>query len=85
MSAGAAPRPLYKIAGEIRATWPKVNYAAEPYLSAMSSLMRVSDTYGYDSGESIVIYFLSNARSYRGEAAKRIKLELKSALKGEGY
>jgi len=72
------PRPLYVIAREIKQTWPNVNYAAKPYLEAMSQLDKVSDCYGYDSGTSVVLYFLSNARSWRGEDAKRIKAELKA-------
>ena len=71
-------RSLYLIASEIRRTWPKVNYAAVPYLDAMRSLDSISDNYGEDSGKSIVLYFLSNASTWRGPDAKRIKAELKS-------
>lgn len=74
-------RPIYTIAQEIRKTWPKVNYAAKPYLDAMSSLNTVNDSYGYDSAKSIILYFLGNASSYRGEDAKRIKSELKAMIK----
>lgn len=74
-------RPLYTIATEIKLTWPKVYFGAVPYLQAMSTLKTIEDNYGYDSGESIVRYFLSNASSWRGEDAKRIKAELKSLLK----
>jgi hypothetical protein len=71
-------RPLYEIAREIRKDWgSKVNYGAAPYLQAMSSLDKVTDNYGMDSGKSIVAYFLSNASSWRGDVAKRVKLELK--------
>jgi hypothetical protein len=74
-------RSLSTIAREIRKEWgAKVNYAAKPYLEAMSSLDKVSDNYGYDDGESIVLYFLSNASSFRGDAAKRIKAELKAMV-----
>ena len=34
-----------------------------------------------DDGGSIVLYFLSNATTWRGEDARRIKAELKSLLK----
>ncbi len=74
-------RPLSDIAYDIRRNWAKVNYAAEPYLSAMFSLDKITDAYWYDSGKSIVLYFLSNAQSWRGEVAKRIKLELKEMVK----
>jgi hypothetical protein len=74
-------RPLSTIAREIRKEWgAKVNYAAKPYLEAMSGLDKVSDSYGYDDGKSIVLYFLSNASSFRGDAAKRIKAELKAMV-----
>jgi len=77
-----ATRPLYEIATEIRKEWKKVNFGAVPYLKAMGTLTSVKDPYDYDSGESIVIYFLANASGFRGEAARRIKAELKSALRG---
>ena len=47
----------------------------------MCALDRITDVYGYDSAESIVLYFLSNAKTWKGEHARRIKLELKSLLK----
>lgn len=72
-------RPLYEIASEIRRDWgTKVNYAAKPYLSAMAGLNSITDSYGYDDARSIVLYFLSNASSWRGDNAKRIKAELKA-------
>ena len=73
-------RPLSEIAREIRATWPRVSFGAVPYLDAMSTLDRVSDRYYADSGKSVVRYFLSNASSWRGEDARRIKAELKAML-----
>lgn len=75
------PRPIYEIAAEIRRNWRPVNYAAAPYLEAMGALSAIGDSYGYDSGKSVVLYFLSNAATWRGEVAKRIKLELKALLK----
>lgn len=77
-SAQPEPRSLSAIAREIRRTWLKVHYAAEPYLSAMSTLNSVQDNYIQDSGVSIVLYFLCNARTWKGEDAKRIKAELKT-------
>jgi len=74
-------RPLNVIANEIRQDWgAKVNYGAKPYLDAMSTLNSIDENYIMDSGSSIVRYFLSNARSWRGETAKRVKAELKSML-----
>lgn len=74
------PRALYDIAREIRSDWRKVNFAAVPYLDAMSTLGHVSDAFGYDSGDSIVRYFLSNATTWRGDVARRVKAELKAML-----
>ena len=71
-------RSLSSIAREICKDWPKVNYAAKPYLCAMQTMGDIRESYGYDSGKSIVLYFLSNASSWRGETAKRIKAELKA-------
>lgn len=72
-----ATRSLNEIAREIRRDWKKVYFGAEPYLAAMSSLDSIEDNYVFDSGKSIVLYFLSNASTWRGETAKRIKVELK--------
>jgi hypothetical protein len=74
-------RSLSTIASEIRKDWgSKVNFAAKPYLSAMAGLDSIDDNYGYDSAKSVVLYFLSNASSWRGENAKRIKAELKAMV-----
>ena len=72
-------RPLYQIANEIRKDWgAKVYFGAKPYLDAMATLNSIEDNYIMDSGKSIVLYFLANAGTWRGETAKRIKKELKS-------
>lgn len=76
------PRMILEIAREIRKEWkPKVNYAAEPYLAAMFSLVTIKDMYGADDAKSIILYFLSNAGSWRGDAARRIKAELNEMVK----
>lgn len=71
-------RPLSEIAAEIRENWKKVSPFAEPYLKAMSTLQSIQDYYGLDSGEEIVLRFLSNSTGWRGEVARRIKAELKT-------
>ena len=72
-------RPLYKIAREIRKEWgAKVSYAAAPYLDAMGTLEGIDQNYFLDSGREIVLRFLSNASSFRGDKAKALKKELKS-------
>jgi hypothetical protein len=74
-------RSLYEIAREIRKDWKPVNYAAKPYLEAMESLDKITDKYIMDSGRSIVAYFLSNASSWKGDNARRIKKELNAMIK----
>lgn len=76
-----APRPIWEIAAEINKTWPKIYFGALPYLNAMRSIEAVTDYYCDDSGKDVVIYFLSNAATWRGEDARRIKAELKALLK----
>ena len=77
----AGPRSLRQIARDVRAHWPKVYFGAVPYLDAMSCLDKVTDSYGCDSAASIVAYFLSNATTWRGPDARRVKAELKTLLK----
>lgn len=77
----AQNRPLHQIANEIRKDWQKVYFGAVPYLQAMACLDKVTDNYGMDTGKSIVLYFLANAGTWRGETAKRIKAELKAIIK----
>jgi hypothetical protein len=74
-------RSLSVIAREIRADWHKPYFGAMPYLDAMSTLDRMSDNYFQDSAKSIVLYFLSNATSWRGDTARRVKAELKGMVK----
>jgi hypothetical protein len=76
----STPRPLYVIAREIVATWPRPYFGAVPYINAMAELVSVRDNYGHDTAGGIVRYFLVNARTWRGEDAKRIKAELKGML-----
>lgn len=75
-----AHRPLYAIAHEIRTLWKKVYFGAVPYLDALGALTTPDDSYIHDDGRSIIRYFLSNATTWRGEDARRIKEELKSLL-----
>ena len=75
-------RPICEIAAEIISDWKNVYFGAKPYLSAMRNLGALSDQYGMDTADNIVRYFLSNATSWRGETAKRIKAELKAGLAG---
>jgi len=73
-------RNLYEIANEITNDWVKVSPYAKQYLDAMHCLTSVNDKYGFDSGKSIVLYFLSNASQWKGDKAKTIKKELKQMV-----
>ena len=73
-------RPLHVIARDIFRSWPKMSPYAAPYANAMRALDTIHDDYVCDSGKSVVLYFLSNATTWRGEDAKRIKAELKAML-----
>lgn len=42
----------------------------------MSSLISIDDNFSADTASSIVIYFLANAKTWRGETARKIKAEL---------
>ena len=72
---------IAEIAAVIAGDWTNVNYAAVPYLDAMFSLTTIRDKYGMDDGKGIVIYFLSNAGTWRGNVAKLVKAELKRRVK----
>jgi len=74
-------RSLFLISEDIRKTWKNIYFGAVPYLNAMSQLQTVNDKFDQDSASDIVRYFLSNASTWRGEDAKRIKLELNNMLK----
>ena len=80
MTTTTTPRPLSVIAADIRANWPKVYFGAAPYLDAMFSLTSITDDYYADSARTVVLYFLANATTWRGDAARRIKAELKAIL-----
>jgi len=71
-------RLLSTISKEIRADWKKLYFGAVPYLDAMGSLNSINDSYYDDSARTIVMYFLSNASTWRGEVARKIKKELNS-------
>jgi hypothetical protein len=73
-------RSIAVIAREIRADWKKPYFGAVPYLDAMCELNSINDNYYYDSGESVVRYFLANANTWRGEKARAVKAELKKIL-----
>ena len=73
--------PLNQIAQVIRKDWKKPYFGAVPYLDAMSTLSSVNEDYFMDSGKSIVLYFLSNATTWRGETAREVKKVLNKLAK----
>jgi len=73
-------RPVYKIAADILNDWNRPNYAALPYLTAMLTINNEQEQYGCDTAKSIILYFLSNAGTYKGIKAKELKNELKTLL-----
>lgn len=77
-------RTIQEIAYEINKDWGiKTSVHAKPYLDAMYTMdysELEGNFYGCDRANSVVRYFLSNAITWRGENARRIKLELKKLL-----
>lgn len=84
-------RTFSDIAAEVLNLW-KAKYSkklpasligAVPYLQAMLSCLTTDKNalYGCETLETIVLYFLANATFWRGEDAKRIKVELQEMIK----
>lgn len=74
-------RTLKEIALEIRADWKNPYFGAVPYINAMALTNSVDDNFFADSGRDVVIYFLANASTWKGETARRIKKELNQMVK----
>jgi hypothetical protein len=74
-------RPIHEIAREIQQDWSNPYFGAVPYLEAMSTLSTIEDNYYADDAKTMVLYFLANAQTWRGETARRIKKELKELVK----
>ncbi len=77
-AATVATLPLYEIARLIAADWHNVNYAARPYLDALHECDGNGATGGpaRESAKSVALYFLNNAKTWRGYNARLIKAEL---------
>jgi hypothetical protein len=79
---------ISELAQICRADWTKkINFAARPYLEALLSVdsKTIVGSIGYDSVQGTVLYFLTNAGSWRGDVAKLVKGELKRRLRLNGY
>lgn len=76
----AIKRTVKEIALDIRLSWKTPYFGAVPYIDAMLQIESVHDDYHADSAREVCLYFLSNATSWRGPDARRIKAELKGLL-----
>jgi hypothetical protein len=72
---------LRELALMVKRDWQKPYFGAVPYLNAMMALTSIDEQYGLDTGESIVLYFLANANTWRGETARAVKKELNRRAK----
>lgn len=73
-------RPISAVAQEILRDWQKPHPFAKPYLDAMLTLRLPTDRYLAEDGHSIVVYFLANASTYRGDRARLLKAELRAII-----
>jgi hypothetical protein len=69
-------RQIYEIANEIISDWQNPSPHAIPYIRALKQLTDMNSQFGSESAASVILYFLSNASSWKGEVARRIKSEL---------
>ena len=81
---------LSELANIALADWPrKPNFcfAARPYLEALLDVNQksISGSYGYDSVQGIVLYFITNTSAWKGDVARLVKGELKRRLRENGY
>ena len=74
-------RSISSIAYDIKRAWAKPYFGAKPYLDAMTQLNNINDKYFHDDAKSVIMYFLANASTFRGNDAKVLKAELKAMLK----
>jgi len=81
MNTAANTITVSEIAYAIAKDWKNVSPYAADYLNAMKSINSVEDNYYADSAKSVVMYFLANAASYRGENARAYKALLKEMVK----
>lgn len=70
-----------EIAQAIAKDWQNISPYAKDYLEAMKDIKDINGSYYADSAKSVVLYFLANASSYRGENARAYKALLKDMVK----
>ena len=74
-------KSLSDIAHLIKQDWRNLSIYAKPYVEAMEQLNSIEDNYYADSAQSVVLYFLANAQSWRGDIAREVKAYLKKITK----
>ena len=70
-----------EIAYAIAKDWKNISPYAKDYLNAMKEITDIEGAYYADSSKSVVLYFLANAGSYRGDNARNYKALLKAMVK----
>ena len=70
-----------EIAHAIAKDWQNISPYAVDYLNAMKQIRSINDSYYAESAHSVILYFLANAGTYRGENARTYKALLKDLLK----
>jgi hypothetical protein len=70
-----------EIAHAIAKDWKNISPYAKDYLNAMKEIRDINGAYYADSAKSVVLYFLANASTYRGENARAYKALLKEMIK----
>jgi hypothetical protein len=70
-----------EIAHAIAKDWQNISPYAKDYLNAMKEITDINGSYYADNAKSVVLYFLANASSYRGENARAYKALLKDMVK----
>ena len=70
-----------EIAYAIAKDWQNISPYAADYLNAMKEITDIEGDYIHDSAKSVVLYFLANAGSYRGDSARAYKDLLKKMVK----
>jgi hypothetical protein len=83
-------RPIKEIARAIRDNLdaryrdkpkpPGFYYHSRPYLDAACTMNTLADSYYLDNGRDIVLRLLGNLETWRGDAARQLKAELREHL-----
>lgn len=71
---------INELAVLIEKNWQKSSPYAIPYIEAMHSHNTLKDKFYAETAENIIMYFLCNAATWRGETARLVKSELRRRL-----